>query len=773
MTASDQMFDDVPATPPMDIRALVGALAKRWKLIVAVPVLVLLAVFLVMQAVPSVYQSSIQVLVFDPQQAAAISSGQETTTAQDFDTVAINTEVEILKSASLSLQVAKELRLDELPEFQLRGKIDRLLDLLHLPSGGWVATHLRALGKAIHGDTEDGSDDPAAQAAWRLAVAAGILRDSITVDHVAQSYVIIVSVKAQDPRLAQRLVTAIVDTYFKGQRDAWRKALDEQMSRLSSRLAGLAAQVAETDAEIDKIKAKSGVGGTSAGSVSEGQIAQLNAQLMLARSAVGERRVRLEQARHLAATNGDLLDIPEASASPVISQLRLQRTQLAQQEAQLRAKLGDRHAQVLAVAAQLADVDKALSDQEMHILADMQNAYDIAVRQEQSIEANLQQLTASLDSSGDYVKLQELQRTAAQTSKLYDAYVPQYDAVKTRESLGDIGQRVISAAAVPSSPISPKRVVIFAGAGFFGTALGVMVAFIAETLQGQMRIGGDAEHVFGYSVLGNIPFVRARRASRSGTGKRNLAQVVVGAPLSPFSEAVRAIRIGIRLSQPGSRPKIVLVTSSLPGEGKSTVATLLAASSASAGQRTVLVDTDVRGRSVSRAFGNQQRGLTDLLSGTAGLQDVVIEDSTTGCHIIPVGSLGQSPADLLGSQQMRDLVQRLRNDYDYVVIDTAPILSVIDPLVIASMAEKILMIVDVGYRHNDSLVEAFRLLRSNSDLAVGIVFNKVTTDQLRQSGYSNAGNSQGRDWLVEEPVIELSAHGRNRADFATLPDRTA
>jgi capsular exopolysaccharide synthesis family protein len=772
MTASAQMLDELPPAQPVDIRKLVGGLARRWKLIIAVPIVLLFVVYIVMQAIPSVYQANIQVLVFDPQQAAAVSMGEQ---AKDFDTVAINTEVEILKSETLSLQVAKELRLDQIPEFQTQSRLQQLLDALHQPRDGWLGTHLQALADAIHGRRGDGSNDPAssvtdpaAKEAARLALAARILRNRIAVDHVNASYVLVVSARANDPRLAERLVTTLIDVYFRGQRDAWRKALDEQLTRLSAKLAELATHVVETDTEIDKLRAKGGLGDSGKGSASDSQIAQLNTQLLTARSVVDDKRVRLEQARHLAASGGDMLDIPEALASPVISQLRLQQTQLTQEQAQLRARLGDRHAQVLAVGAQLADVNKALSDQQAHLLGDMQNAYDIAVRQEQSIEANMQRLTASLSNSGDYVKLQELQRSAAQDTKLYDAYLPQYDAVKTRESVGDIGQRVISPASVPSEPVSPPRKLIYAGAGFFGMALGVMIAFLAENLQGRMPVGSDAEQIFGYSIAGSLPFIRPRRRGRSRSEYLNLAQVVVGAPLSPFSEAVRSIRIGIRQSRPGYRPKIVLITSSLPGEGKSTVATLLAASGVSAGQRTILVDTDVRGRSVSRGFADEQPGLFDFLSGSRELASVIIEDPATGCHVIPVGSAGQSPADLLGSPKMRQLMQRLCDDYDYVVVDTAPILSVVDALVLAPLADKVLMVVDVSYHHNDSVTEAFSFLQSDRELTVGIVFNKVTTEQLIQSGYSTGRPGRGRDWLVEEPVMVSSSNRRPLADIAAI-----
>src|SRR5262249_14257473 len=159
----------------------------------------------------------------------------------------------------------------------------------------------------------------------------------------------------------------------------------------------------------------------------------------------------------------------------------------------------------------------------------------------------------------------------------------------------------------------------------------------------------------------------------------------------------------------GQRPIVVLVTSSLPGEGKSAVATLLAASSAQAGQRTLVVDCDLRNRTISREFGSEQPGLSEVLTGTATLAASAHHHTATGCDIMPAGAASAKQTDLFASRAMSALLARLCDRYEYIVLDAPPLLSVVDALVLATMADKILVIVDSNRTKHDSIAEAFRL----------------------------------------------------------------
>ncbi len=189
------------------------------------------------------------------------------------------------------------------------------------------------------------------------------------------------------------------------------------------------------------------------------------------------------------------------------------------------------------------------------------------------------------------------------------------------------------------------------------------------------------------------------------------------------------MRISLELSS--ANPKVILITSALPAEGKSTAAMLLAASSASSGKRTILLDCDLRLRSVSEALGNKhQPGLSELLRGTAKLTDVITQDPVTKIYVLPAGSMAPNAADLLMSQEMLDLIAILRGEFDYIVMDAPPLLPVVDALALATAADKILVIVEWCETSRASIHEAFRVLGPEVNRVAGIVLNKVDFNQL-------------------------------------------
>lgn len=726
---------------PMDFRTMIGALAQRWKLILAVPAICLTVTFFVLRCIPPVYQSSVEILLFDPQWQIETVNGQQAPHG-DFDTVAINTEIEVIRSAALSLRVARELRLDQYVEFQHGGRLKLLLDYLGLSQ---LAPRLQQLLEQLGLTNRDSliADseivaDPAKQTAKRNEVAAARLREILRVDRAPLSYVLVISASSHNPGLARRLAATVVDDYLADQRETRQRALQQRGLWLKDRLSELKSGIVETETAIEKLKAQSGLSDTGKGSVTQQQIADLNAQLMLARAEVTEKRAQLDQARQPSDSSRGVQAIFGATTSPLIGQLRLQQSELVRREAELRSKLGDRHPEVLAVAAQVASITKAISDEAERFVADLQGSWNIAVRREQSLAATLQRLTATQSDSGDYVKLQQLRRAADADRKLYEAYLSQYNEVGTQSSLQVAGARIITPAALPSAPSFPRHQLLFyLGAINFGLAMGVILALFIEYWRPRVRTWAQAEQMFGYPVVGAVPFMRKGKTG-FGNASDEFLKTVVKKPRSPLSEAVRTLRVGLNLPHRQNAPTVILVTSCLPGEGKSAIAMLLTASSAAAHRRTVLVDCDFRGRTVSQKFGDQGPGLTDLLAGSVDIAAATLCDAATGCFVIPAGSSCDSPEDLLFSKTLGELISQLKAHYDYIILDTAPLLAFSDALALAPMADRILLTVDNCQADCEQISEAFRLLRFESDRVAGMVFNKLSPSKLgrfRYGGY--------------------------------------
>ena len=193
------------------------------------------------------------------------------------------------------------------------------------------------------------------------------------------------------------------------------------------------------------------------------------------------------------------------------------------------------------------------------------------------------------------------------------------------------------------------------------------------------------------------------------------------------------MRVGLELSSASS--KVILITSALPGEGKSTAAMLLAASSASSGKKTILLDCDLRLRSTSQALRRKnQPGLSEFLSGTAELADVITQDPVTKINLIPAGSTRSNAADLLMSPRMLDLLAVLRSGFDSIVMDTPPVLPVVDALALAAGADKILVVVEWRRTPRATISEAFRVLGPEANRVAGVVLNKVDFNELPAYG---------------------------------------
>ncbi|MBV9290178.1 MAG: polysaccharide biosynthesis tyrosine autokinase [Hyphomicrobiales bacterium] len=714
--------------PSVDLLAVLSGVLRRWKLITAIALTALIATYAGLKLLPSQYKSTVEILVYDPQRQMD-EKVQKTISlfadALGYD--AINTEINVLKSKSVALRVATELGLDRDPEFQSH---DRIADL-----AGWlrigdlaerlgVADLLERLGFPGLGRGYNSSGPTITEErAEKLDRAADALIKRMEISQ--DSAIISVSTKSQDPIKAQRLVSTIANVYLASQREARQQALDHVATWLKGRVDDMQSRVLAAESSIEKLKIEGGIRDAADLENIREQIAALNTQLMTAREEVNDKRARFEQARHVIDTNGDIGGIPELTVSATFSELRRKQMELNLNAAGLQNKLGDRNAQVVSNRAELAAINKQIDAEVEHVLGNMKNDYDVAVRREQSLEANLKTLTASSNSE-TYIKLEQLRRAADADRKAYESYLSQYNDIAERRELQDVSARIIS-----WGTQRPSHMKFYALGGMAGLGGGFLLAFLLEYFRSGVKTGAEIEQSFGLPVVGVIPLVGPRKI-RGASYHRPLDRMVHG-PHSHLSEAVYALRINLELSS--ANPKVILISSALPDEGKSTTAMLLAASSAGSGKRTILLDCDLRLGSTSKALRNKHRpGLSELLRGAAKLTDVITEDPITKACVIPAGSMATNAADLLMSQAMLDLIAVLRSNFDHIVIDAPPLLPVVDALALATVADKILVVVEWCHTPRAMIHDAFKVLRTDANRVAGIVLNKVDFNQLPAYG---------------------------------------
>ena len=728
--------------PSMDFFAILAAVLRRWKLVTAITLSALIATYGVLKFVPARYTSAVEILVYDPQgQIDATVQKPISPFVEALNNDAMNTEINILKSKSVALRVASELGLDRDPEFASQDRVPNLLEQSYDRISD-LAERLGfpGLGRAFNnsGETIGGTEDKAE----KLDRAADALLKGLEVSQ--DSFIINVRATSRDPIKAQRLASTIANDYLTSQREARQESLNHVATWLKHRVDDLQSQIFETESSIEKLKVESGIRDSESDKVREQQIGDLTTELTTAREDVSDRRARLEQARHVIDTGGDLDSIPElitrisvAELRPNLSELQRRQIELNLSAAELQNKLGERNIKVTSIRAELASVNEQIKAEAERILGNMTNNYDIAARKEQSLEANLKSLTANQNSEA-YIKLQQLRRLADADRSDYQSYLTQYNDVSEKRELQNAGAaRIVSPASLPREP-SKSRVKYYAIGGLAGLGGGFLLAFLLEYFRPGLKTCTEIEQTFRLPVVGAIPLVSAGKSR--GLSNYQMLDRFVDEPLSRLSETVRAMRISVELLS--ANPKVILITSALPGEGKTTAAMLLAASSASSGKRTILLDCDFRLRSTSEALrrlrSKHRPGLSELLRGTAKLEDVITEDPITKIYLIPAGSVAPNAADLLMSQRMLDLIAVLRSGFDYIVMDAPPLLPVVDALALATVADKILLVVEWGRTPRASIYEAFRVLGQEANRVAGIVLNKVEFNHL--PGYG--GGSQ-------------------------------
>ena len=698
----------------LDVRSIVGILLRHWKIVVAAPIATVALAVVVLALIPPLYKSSVEILVADPKrQANAVD--EKRLSSLDVDAAAIESEIQVLRSQSVALRAVDALHLDKDAEFTQ-------------PSG--FAALLRRLRLRGNGAGERPRGAPSATEA-----AAASLHERLTVERIEYSYALRLSVMSTKPRKAQLIAATVADAYLDDEQAARRKAIKNSTSWLGGRLSDLRARVIDTEAKIEKLKAQNGLSDVGLGTnLSQQQTSDLNNQLILARAEVAEKRARYEQAKAVVASGGNVQAIPEVLASPVIAQLRAQQAEATRKEADLASRFGPAYPDLITARSQITDINKAIGAEVGRVLDNMKNAYQVAVQREGSLKSSLAGVTEEHGNSPAVVKLHELERLAASDRKLYESFLASFNGIAERASLNDSGARIITPATLPTAPAFPRRNLILAMALAVGGFAGVVLAFLADHLARGFKTALQVETVLGTPVLGMLFGFRRSPLRRTRSG--DLVAAIVEQPASRLAEAVRALRIGLLLSSGSSEPRTILVTSSVPGEGKTTTALLLAASSAMAGKKTLLVDCDLRSKSASLAMGAADKpGLIEVLEGRAEIDAAIWTDAKTGIAVFAAGAGKKNPADLLSSPRVHEVFARLRDRWDCIVLDATPLLPVVDAALLAELADRTLFVVRWSDTARTTALEAVRSLGASARRNLGVVLNRVDLKRLRSYGY--------------------------------------
>lgn len=711
-------------TEQFDLRRLANMFRRRIRLFAAIGALVFTAVVLITMTATPMYTATANVML-DVRQEQVVNA-EAVLSGLPADSSVVDTEVEILRSRRLAERVVNALQLDKDPEFNPA-----------LRSQGLVATARGAVSGALSilrpGEV---ADTAIAEQKAQERIVDNVLAH-LSVRRSGLTYVINVSFESESPSKAATIANKFAELYLLEQLEAKFDATEQANTWLNERLEGLRQQVLADEAAVQQYKIANNLLSAEGATLTEQEISNYNQSLSDARAEVAAAEARLSTARRQLAAGSTGDDLGEALSSAVIQQLRQQRATASARVADLQGRYGERHPEMLTARRQLTDIDAQIQAEIQRIISNLEAQVQVARQRAGSISGSLSSARGTLAGNNQaMVRLNELERTAEASRTLYESYLNRYKETSAQQGIEQSDARIVSQATIPTGQSSPRPMLNLALGLVLALGCGVAAVVLAEMLDAGLATAEDVEQRLEVSYLGAIPLLASVAEGRASSP----IDYVVEKPLSSFAEAFRNLRASVIYSRLGESVKIVAVTSALPGEGKTTTSLCLARSAAQQGHRVMLVDCDLRRRSVNRLMGREpERGLIEVLAGEATLEEVLQTDSVTGVKLLPLAKSSLTPKDVFGSAAMDRLLDELRRDYDMVILDTAPILPVADTRVLAPKADAVVFLARWRKTPQHAIEAAFRQLAGTGAHVGGVALTQVDMKQQSKYGYGDPG----------------------------------
>ena len=549
----------------------------------------------------------------------------------DFDAMAMATQLELLKSDNVALAVVKSLQLTKDPEFvKSAGRIEGLLR--NIP--------FLALSRGERTPSE--SD-----------ITETVLREfqkRLIVSRVGGSSVIDIQFTSTDPDRAAQIANAVGDAYIEDQLDARRQATKQAVTWLRDRLPELRNQASAAEHAVADFQGKNNIVAAEGKPMAEQQLAALNSELITARARTLEARVRLDRIEAVLHANASgstsTATVADTLNDPIITQLRSKYLDYATREAYISARYGRDHGAAVSLRRQIAEIHRSILDELGRIAETYKSEYEIARHRQTTLERSLDEKVAQSPAAKTQATLRELERTAQQYRTLEDTFLKRYVEVAQQQSLPHSEVRFISRALPPLTPSSPKSLPILALAMVGGIAFGAGVALLRESMDRVFRTRKQIAKALNTDCVAMLPKLGRNQLMKLSSKKdttiilpnpnKCAIWTVINSPFSEFSESIRSLKLSLTESIKSS--KVLGFTSSLSGEGKSTVAASLALLTAQTGARVILVDCDLRNASLSRLFAaSATGGIVDVIAGKTLLDNAIWKEPSTNLAFLAAG----------------------------------------------------------------------------------------------------------------------------------------
>ncbi|MBE0363248.1 hypothetical protein PULV_a3874 [Pseudoalteromonas ulvae UL12] len=663
--------------------------------------------------------SSTATLIIEAEQAKAVNF-QEVYGLDSSRQEYYLTQFEILKSKSIAQKVIERLNLDEHPEFNKP------------PSG--MAAFKDSLKSALpflpKKDTSGLTPQELAEQEMQLLVKA--FTEQLSISPVRKTQLVNISFEAEDPKLAALVANTVGEVYIEQNLTAKMGITQKAAGWLNERLSGLRERLDISEAKLQAYREQenlidvAGVVG-----LTTQELEQTSEQLVKTRNDKNKLESIMRVINEYGRNNLERLEtIPEITSHKVIQDVKKEVVTSERKVSELAEVYGPKHPKMIAATSELRTVKANLSQQVRALVTGIEKEVKTAQGNVAALEKELVRIRTEYQRvTAKESEYRKLKREVDTNRQIYDTFLSRSKETEVTSDFNAAVARFTDRAYAPIEPVKPKKGLIVALVFIATLGLGVVVAFVIEALNDTVKSSADIENKLAQRMLGLLPKVEHKKGTNLNI------HYFFEKEARQFSEAVRTFRTSLVLSQMDKNSKVVAVTSSVPGEGKTTTSTNLAFSLGQM-EKVLLIDADMRKPSICKRFGipAYHPGLSNVIAGTEKVEDCMFTDDRSGLTIMPCGQLPTNPLELLSSSRFEKLIDALKGRFDRIIIDTAPTQAVSDALVISRQADAMIYVVKADSTRMGLVQNGVgRLLAANAKLA-GILLNQVDTKKAGKNG---------------------------------------